>query len=543
MYRLLIVDDEEIITDSLYDVFASLLPDKLDVCKAYSGKEALGWMSRSRIDIVLTDISMPGMNGLELTERILANWPRCKVIFLTGRSEFDYAYQAIQMPHVRYLLKTEGYDKLTQTVVDVIEEIQHGNQISELALQSREHKLALALTAQREYIRHLLQDSAVLCKDQKTLAKEFGALNIGLDPAAPVALVVGRLFYPEDASYIDRNTIVQSFDRIWDSYLSERTCHIGTMDKHGNPIWFVQSTQDAEREFDGPFIRFLEGMLELVQEAVWTASGLTIALIVSGASCAWEDITAQYERLRQLLQLKLSEGIPVIITDRADQSGEGGTIEPHPVARKAEIMSAYLEADRKEKFEDSLREMTASVLQADTNVGFATEAYYRIALILFSYINRNGLHEEMDHCGKLMRLDSHLSMKEAFGYLKRIADCLFDRKRMDDKERDSSVIDQICEFIQDNLNDDLSLVRLAELNYFNPTYLSRLFKQERGINLSEYIERCRIKKAMELLRDADLKVREVAASVGYEAAHSFTRFFKKETGMTPQEYRETISIV
>ncbi len=84
MYRLLIVDDEEIITDSLYDVFCSLLPDELDVCKAYSGTEAIEWMSRTRIDIVLTDISMPGLNGLELIERIQGYWPRCKVIFFNG---------------------------------------------------------------------------------------------------------------------------------------------------------------------------------------------------------------------------------------------------------------------------------------------------------------------------------------------------------------------------------------------------------------------------------------------------------------------------
>ncbi len=543
MYRLLIVDDEEIITDSLYEVFARLMPDKLDVYKAYSGSEALNWMSRSRIDIVLTDISMPGMNGLELTENILAYWPRCKVIFLTGHSEFDYAYKAIQMPSVRYLLKTEGYDKVTQTVMDAIEEIRCGDQASELALQSREQKLALELMAQRDYFGHLLQDSSELCIDQEALSKEFGALAIGLDPAAPVAMVVGRQFHPESATYIERNAIARSFDGIWHSHLSEQSRYVGIVDKHSDHVWFLQPVQDSQEKSGGRFIRFLEGTLELVQEAGLAALELTVAFTVSGAPCEWKDITAQYERLRQLLQLKLSEEIPVIITDRSDQTESSEAKEAQPIARKSEIMAAHLEADRKEKFEECLEEVSACVLQDRDNANLATEAYYMIALVLYSYINRNGLHKEVDSCGKLLRLDNHSSMKEAFGYLSRIADCLFNRKRMDDRERTSGVIDQICRFIHDHLSEDLSLVRLAELNYFNPTYLSRLFKQERGINLSEYIERCRIKKAMELLRDGDLKVREVAASVGYEAAHSFTRFFKKETGMTPQEYRETAAVV
>lgn len=543
MYRLLIVDDEEIITDSLYEVFAGLMPDNLDVCKAYSGKEALSWMSRSRIDIVLTDIRMPGMNGLELTENILAYWPRCKVVFLTGHSEFDYAYKAIQMPDVRYLLKTEGYDKVTQTIMDVIEEIQRGDRMSELALQSSEQKLALALLAQKDYFRHLLQDSSVLCKDRETLNEEFDALSIGLDPAVPVALVVGRQFYPETAVYIEKNRNARSFESIWHSYLSEQTRYIGIVDEHGDHIWLLQPALNEEEKPGGRFTRFLEGTLELVQEAVRAALGLTVAFTVSGAACAWKDITPQYERLRQLLQLELSEGIPAIITDRPGQPKPIGAKETQPSAPKAEIMAAYLEADRKEKFEESLEEVKASVLQPNANAGFATEAYYMIALVLYSYINRHGLHKDIDSCGKLLRLDNHPSMREAFGYLSRIADCLFSRKRADDQERTSGVVDQICQFIHDHLSEDLSLVRLAELNYFNPTYLSRLFKQERGINLSEYIERCRIKKAMELLKSGDLKVREVAASVGYEAAHSFTRFFKKETGMTPQEYRETLPTV
>lgn len=75
-------------------------------------------------------------------------------------------------------------------------------------------------------------------------------------------------------------------------------------------------------------------------------------------------------------------------------------------------------------------------------------------------------------------------------------------------------------------------MRLAELHHFNPSYLSRLFKQEKGTNLSEFIDDCRIRRAKELLQNTDLMIREIAIRVGYEAAHSFTRLFKKLTGMT-----------
>jgi two-component system response regulator YesN len=75
----------------------------------------------------------------------------------------------------------------------------------------------------------------------------------------------------------------------------------------------------------------------------------------------------------------------------------------------------------------------------------------------------------------------------------------------------------------------------------NNVLLSRLFKQECGMTLSEYLEECRIQKAKELLRLRNLKIAEVGEKVGYRAPHSFTRFFKKMTGLSPQEYRDGLA--
>ncbi|WP_274652145.1 response regulator [Paenibacillus humicola] len=542
MYRLLIVDDEEIITDSLYEVFARFMPDRLDVCKAYSGHEALGWMSRTRIDIVLTDIRMPGMSGLELTEEIRTYWPRCKIVFLTGHSEFDYAYQAIQMADVRYVLKTEGYDKVTQTVLDVMDDIDCSRHTNRLVEQSREQTYALELIAQGDYFRHLLQDSRTYCRDQEALVNECGALHIELDPTVPIVMILGRISYPDQVSYIEKSKTMTASRMIWNSYLSGKTRHISIVDKYEDIVWFLQPNPDAAEKFDHHLIRFLEGTLELIQETCLESLGVTASFTVSGTSCKWEAITLQYERLRRLQQMNVDDDISIIVTDRFQQTHAPDAKEENRIGQKAEILAAHLEADRKEKFYACFEEIAACSLHPCANIERTSEAYYAVALVLFSYINRWGLNGQIGEYRKLMRLDDHPSMKEGFQYLSQIANRIFQIKRLDEKERATYVIDQICHYINEHLSGDLSLVRLAEINYFNPTYLSRFFKQERGINLSEYIDQCRIRKAMELLKDGDIKVREVAVSVGYEAAHSFTRFFKKATGMTPQEYRDTIPI-
>jgi len=545
MYRLLIVDDEEIITDGLYAVFSRFMPEQLDVVRTYSAQEALDWMARTRIDIVLTDIAMPGMNGLEMTERILSYWPRCRVIFLTGHSEFEYAYRAIQMPNVKYLLKTEGYDKVQSTVREVVQDIHRDNFEYLLLEQSREQAYAFEFMAQSDYLRMLLHESQLFGSEPEALAQDFRKLNIGLDPARPVVLVLGRLSFPEGKSYSQRSEIVAAARRLWDGHLSGHTRSIGIADRYGDIVWFLQPASRGEEPYEDRLNRYLVGTLELIQEACIESLRLTIGFTFSGADCEWGAVTSQYERLRRLHQLKIGDGVAMVQRDLSEpsngSSGAYGRDSSLP-AHKAEHLAAHLEAGRSAEFYEILDELTAAMLDNNGSASArrTAETYYAVALVLFSHINRWGLHDRIGECGKLMRLDDHPSMREGFRYLRHTAEQVFSFKLQEERDRATQVIDRICQYIEDHLSEDLSLVRLAEIHYFNPSYLSRFFKQERGINLSEYIDRCRVVKARELLRSSEYKIRDVASAVGYEAAHSFTRFFKKMAGMTPQEFRDNL---
>src|SRR5450756_1174096 len=102
MFRVLVVDDEAMIADGLHDELMLNAELDLDVYKAYSGRSALELLAMHRFDIVVTDIRMPGMDGMALLEKIRASWPECRVIFLTGHREFDYAYKAIQYKGLQY---------------------------------------------------------------------------------------------------------------------------------------------------------------------------------------------------------------------------------------------------------------------------------------------------------------------------------------------------------------------------------------------------------------------------------------------------------
>ncbi|PAD79235.1 MULTISPECIES: response regulator [Paenibacillus] len=539
MYRLLVVDDEEIITNSLYEVFHQWMPENLDVCRAYSGKEALNWMSRTRIDIVLTDIRMPGMSGLELTESIRALWPRCRIIFLTGYSDFDYAYQAIQMPNVRYLLKTEGFDKVMEVVKEVIHEIESGHRMNEWLMQSRVQTEALEWMEQGEYFRQFVADSSLLGQDKEAMRSDFRALNIGLDPELPVLLALGRVAYSAGKAYVEKKNDHRSVRLIWNSFMDEHVRSIGVLDKHGDLLWMLQPR--SENPSVDRLVIYSEGTLELIQEACLDSLGLAISFTISGNPCRWEDVTPQYERLRRLQQLKMGNGIPMILKDQVDSSQAPHCKEGVETSHKAGILEAHLEAGRENEFMKELEQLSEFVLNGEDHHQHAAQAYYSIALVLYAKLTRLELQDPTGERGKLLDLESHDSMKEAFRYLRRTAEDIFDFKRLDERGKTAHVIDRLCQYIEEHLDQDITLVHLAERYFFNPSYLSRLFKQERGINLSEYIEKCRIRRAKELLKEGDLKVRDVAPLVGYDAAHSFTRFFKKATGLTPQEYRDHLA--
>ena len=131
MYRMMIVDDEERIANSIYDLMDERFDFELYRC--YSAMAALDVIRTMRFDIVITDIAMPGMSGLELLNKVQAIWPKCHFLILTAYDSFDYAYETLRHDRVDYLLKIESYDTICQCVERKLQDIQKE--------RSREEKL------------------------------------------------------------------------------------------------------------------------------------------------------------------------------------------------------------------------------------------------------------------------------------------------------------------------------------------------------------------------------------------------------------------
>ncbi len=555
MYRLLVVDDEAIIADGLYEVMLGVPDLELDVYKAYSGHEAIKLFEKTRFDIVLTDIRMPEMDGLQLLEKIRAKWPRCRVIFLTGYHEFSYVYTAIQHDCVNYLLKTEGYDKVIQTVAQAVADMEAEWRAEALLEQAREQSEKAQELLRKEFLYGVLRErieAGEICGEQ------FAELGVPLRANEPVLLLLGRVSGLNGCgTYSAKMKRLYRVRTVARSYISPRAAFVDLVHEQYDLVWLLQplarDADDGQTEGDSwsGLLTFLKGSLELVQAACKESSEAELSLVLDDGPVAWGGAAERFSQLHMLMNYRIGRSHGLLLDKQAAAGSErdadnhkSNKLRVRPAV--LDLLTEQLEHGRRDEFVRTLNEATAALRDVETmHHAQAQELYYAIALIFLSYMNRWKLTEEAAAAiglHKLMRPADHESWAVAIAYLGKVGGVLFQLQNQEEERRAHAVVSTIQKHIQANLHDpnEISLVRLAELAFFNPSYLSRLFKQVTGINLSEYIAEARMTRAKRLLEDPYLKIQEVAERLGYGTATNFTRSFRKAMNMTPQDYRASI---
>lgn len=556
MYRLLVVDDEAIIADGLAEVMQSVTNLELDVYKAYSAIDALKLFDQTRFDIVLTDIRMPDMDGLQLLEEIRVMWPRCRVIFLTGYNEFSYVYTAIQHECVNYLLKTEGYDKVIQTVTQAVADIEAEWHAEALLEKAREQSEKAKELLRKEFLYGVLKgriDATEVSPEQ------FAALDVPLRAGEDALLLLGRVNRSTDGiNYSDKVKQFIHIRTVARSYLASHAEIVDFAHEQDELIWLLQplqvsgeqSSEDRQRRWSR-LLKFLKGSLELVQVACKESADAELSLVLDDSPMPWSDAAERFAQLHMLMNYRIGRSHGLLLDKQAARSDQD--LESQKLQRlrvrpaMLDLLAERLEHGRKDEYFKTLSEATAALRELNTvHHVQAQEVYYAIALILFSYMNRCQLEKEANAAiglHKLMRPDEHESWSAAIDYLSKVSNVLFQLQDQEEERKVSGVISMIQKHIQTHLHDpdEITLVRLANLVYFNPSYLSRLFKQVAGMNLSEYIAEARLARAKRLLEDPNLKIQEVADRVGYGTATNFTRSFRKAVNMTPHEYRQSLA--
>lgn len=536
MYKLMIVDDEPLFADGLAECLRDLRDPEWEIFKAYHGKEAMQRLERTPVDIMLLDIRMPGMTGLELHREVQMRWPKCKVIYLTGHDEFVFVQEALRQGGAEYILKTEGDEVIIMALQKAARELEEELQREQWATEARERWFHAKSSLRKALLLDLVNGYS---DGMEQLAGQFEELDIPLCADAPVLIVLGKVDqWPSDWNTTDSSLYLFAIQNIAQDLLRSSTNVFSIDGDRTHMIWFIQS-KDEEVSPDRTFY-IAEGIMGQVQEKCKTMLRLDVSFVVSEQSVSFRETDVQYHRLKNLMFRYSGLQNQLFLVDRPST---GVSPEEMVSFKKIAQLKNALESNGKLEFRRLVMELAEVSSDKDIREASWNQAqlYFELISLAIVTIQQLGMKAEVEDRFDLSALFKGINAMTWQRFLdeyRELMEYIFDSRSREWERQGMDVVLQIKEFISENLHADLSLTRIAEYVSYHPAYLSRLYKQLSGKNLSDDIAVMRLRRVEQLLLDKQLKIHEVGHRVGFDSPRYFTKFFKSHTGLTPQEYRE-----
>lgn len=489
MLSVLIVDDEAPIRDWV-EYCLSREPEKIQILGvAKSGEEACSLVEQKIPEVIITDIRMPGMSGLELMKHIREKAPYTEFIILTNYAEFSYAKEAISQGAREYLLKSEmragDLIGILNKIEDEKDRITHSKNQQRLP-NGFVDLYGLYQANQSSQHRVFLQDIGV-CADEacqifclcQNLSEKHGEFFISLAsmegvehciPASRNEYLLLILQDPHPIKLMDAGKrIAEKIQHTCNTIVGISHCFPDTKD-------FMTGLKQAITAYNYHFLS--------EDQQIFDYDSLT-----SGSRLNFEMIRAQFQEIQAALSY-----------NQYDQA------------------LAHLE-------------QWFSMLK-DTPVQDAEWAMERCRRLVLM-VEEQCFH--LDPSGEDEAKMSFLprNLQECKHYCQQLIRKLYDKKNGEYSES----IEQALNYIHNNYNKDISLVHVAGTIYRSPEYFSRLFKEEVGENFSTYLIHYRLNRAREMLKKTDMKISEISYQVGYSTQSYFSRLYKKYMGKTPEEER------
>ena len=547
MKQLLIVDDEHHIVNWLADLFEGLHLD-LSIYTAYNGEDALQLLRNIKIDIVLLDIRMPGMNGIEVSENILADWPGCHIIFLTGYNQFDYIYYANKHKQIDYLLKTECDEEIIRAVTNAIEAIDNEQKQREMSIQATSKEQLINHLFQRKYLRKLFMEGSLIESNAYTTIPD-SPLRID----QPVLLLYGKIYSPAaDSYYYQFYEMISRSIQVMEQVLYHKF-HYAMLDYDESTIvWFLQPTAEfTERNSQSP-LQYIKECFDDIISFYKRNSSCEIMLLLYHEEVAWKDVHNAFLLMNQSASLS-SSGSP---------QSYGAIYQKSPTAHmtaqttdvnflsscnaKLNEMSYCLSRGDIQQFAILLKQIELSCPKSASMHHLPTvEIYQRISSLLISYINKHQLLEYITPQLGLYPLYCTYDFETwqvAFAYLNELTKNIFALSQDSLPDSAQKLVSSIKDYVHSHLSSNLTLAALSDVVNYNSAYVSRVFKQTSGINLSSYITTCRVNAAKELLQTTQDSISSIAEKVGFDTPQYFSMVFQKQVGLSPSKFREVSNL-
>jgi two-component system response regulator YesN len=510
MYKVLLVDDESMARTGLRHFFDWDLNGFKIVGEASNGQKALQWIENQEVDILITDISMPVMDGLELTRWTRKVSPQTKIILLSSYNDFEYAREGIRLGASDYLLKpTLENENLSQTLEKVKRQIIQEREKSGL-IEFRSKCFA----EERTLLKWLANESLGNGKIE-VLSEGCRIVVCSLDTKQQMKKGGGYMeFVMEEAQNI--------FYRLFKKGVAVR----GAFDQ----IVLLLPT-DEEQHFTTSLGPFKNGLQEL---------GVSFTLGVSMPLALPVQVSKAYEQAVQAVERGFFQGLgaiysytPLLELRTAQTAVYFKTLK--------DTLKRYVCDGFRQKAEDCLNEIINQwVYEQKTASEVIREAHE--LLYLLHALNPEAM-QPVDRLTALSMLETVEEVKEwTFGIF---TDFWSEKKNADPAESSSGenrihqhMVAKAIEYIQSNYAKAISLHDVAKRVNMSKNYFSEVFKKVTGQNFVDYLIQLRLNRSKELLQDPTLKVYEVAEMSGFSDVKYFSKLFKKVMQISPTDYRE-----
>lgn len=500
MFSIMIIEDEQIERETLYKIIKDSFPQCEQVVCAKNGKEALTLYEECHANIILADINIPGLNGLEVIRRIKAIDKESEFLILSSYNYFEYAQEAIRLGAEDFILKPYNISHLKEALQKVIQHVddKRNESIDKSELLEKIEKITPVLENECLYGILANEDELILRKSLRLLSPMI---------CSGFCLILKGISY--EAAYIEE--IANGFKDMGYRCIKELF--------HGLQIFYILGNHALEKDDIMVLSSYIESLKKedyqygigpvesdiayfhhsfiIARDRIGESSDVFEQLINDSKHCVKEDLNMEryIERFLQIFTKMDEEGLKKVLS----QLG----LQLIPLD-KEQILTCVSElfTNLKEKVQEEyplagIQEMDIPPLKISTNI------YQEVPLFLHFHIHR--IYDAI--------------VKERF-------------------KNTNLLVKQAIHYIDHNYRKQITLSDMAEALQVSPYYLSKLLNNSTNKTFTELVSERRVEASKELLK-TNKRIKEIAYEVGFQGQNYFTKIFKKYTGVTPKIYKNT----
>ncbi|SHO45154.1 two component transcriptional regulator, AraC family [Anaerocolumna xylanovorans DSM 12503] len=526
-YKVLVVDDEPIAVESIIYMLTKNF-EEIEICgSARSGKDAIEKAYNLHPDIIIMDINMPGINGLEAMKQIKTVNPNIVFIILSAFDYFDYAVEALNLGVVEYLLKPVKELTLNETMVKALEKIRIREANIQKNLEQQERMEMIIPVLETGFMNSLCLYSGST-KELKDYCQLFGykegggyvmALEFGQKKSHKIENKIGAGVYGEKM-YGEYKKIIQSRLKaiVGPIMLNRIIVYVFEENREQDYEQKSHSVEETGRILDravriypdifigiGRYYDSVEEAKKSYQEALFALGVLTGDKESEESQILHvDDILERIEYPQSNYEEQLEE-----IYLHAAEQGE------NEVASVFHDVFGRMTRDNTLSFEEIKNSMIGLVTGFSARWKSAAGNYYDVLKEIIGTEEKDGLYSVVKN------------------FLERTVGRIQEGRKI----KVNTIIEKANKYMEQYYSREISLEEVAKEVNLSPYYFSRFYKEETGVNFSDRLTEIRMEKAKELLKKDEYTIKDVCYMTGYMEPNYFSKIFKKVTGVTPTEYK------